>query len=90
MQDLVHLWQTGIHDGDYVENQCFVAEKMLGVIVHFVSVVVTTEMHRRHYFQSNPCNPFCLSVLEAALRWSIDPTCFYYLILHNFLDIRNF
>jgi len=41
--------------GDYVEKQSFVAENLLHqvVLLYFVSVVVSVEINRRHYFQSN-------------------------------------
>jgi len=43
-----------------VEKPCFVAENLPNsVIVLFVFVVVSMEINRRHYFQSNPGkNPF--------------------------------
>jgi len=43
--------------GDYAEKQCFVAENLLyqTVLLCFVSVVVSMEINRRHYFWSSLC-----------------------------------
>lgn len=45
------------NDGDYVEKDCSVAENVLYRIVLscFVSVVISMETSRKHYFQSNHC-----------------------------------
>jgi len=55
MQALVHCWQKCLpNGGDYVSKQYFVAENSSNsIIVVFVSVVVSIEIYRRHYFWSN-------------------------------------
>ena len=58
MQAPVHCWHKYIANGGDCVEKCFVAENLLlsdNVIVLFVSVVVSMEIHRRHYFQRNPC-----------------------------------
>ena len=52
MQALVHCWRKCIaNGGDYLEKECFVAKNLL-----FVSVVVSMEINREHYFRSGPRN----------------------------------
>ena len=43
--------------GGCAEKQCLVTDNLLYqiVIVLFVAVVVSMEIHRRHFFQSDPC-----------------------------------
>ena len=59
MQTLVHHWRKYIvNGGDYVEKTVFWSWKFAlwnSVIVLFISIVVSTEISRRHYFWSNPC-----------------------------------
>ena len=56
MQTLVYCWQKCIaNGGDYVEKECFGAENFLYqvTLVLFVSVVVSMEINKKHYFWSN-------------------------------------
>lgn len=52
-------------NSDHVENQCFIAENLpyqivvvcsLLYLLFAVSAIVSMEIHRKHYIQSNLCN----------------------------------
>jgi len=54
MQDLFHHWQKcGANGGDNTGKYCFVAENLLfqTVLLCFLSVAVSLEISRGHYFQ---------------------------------------
>ena len=56
MQALVHWWQKWMADGvDCTEKECSAAELALSnsIILLFVSVVISMEINRRHYFWNN-------------------------------------
>ena len=56
MQACVHCWPKCIgNGGEYIEKQCFVTENLIYQIAssYSVSSVVSMEINRRHYFQSN-------------------------------------
>jgi len=63
IQALVHGWQKcTANGGEYVERNTFCCQEFAlsdSVIVFFVSVEVSMEINRRHYFWSNlQANPF--------------------------------
>lgn len=58
IQSFFHCWQKCTsNSGDHFEKLCFVPENLLyqGVIVFFASIVVSMEMNRMYYLQSNLC-----------------------------------
>jgi len=70
MQTLVCGWQKCRANGSgCAEKWCFVAEKLLyrSVTVLFVSLTVSMEINRRHYFQSN------LSSMPYIVKCQQDP-----------------
>ena len=70
IQNLVHCWQKCIVNGvTLLKNSSWESNS---VIVFFVAVVVSMEINRKHYFQSNLCtfrrNKEC-SPLSVLSRW---------------------
>ena len=69
MQPLIHYWQKYIaNGGDYAEKESFVAKNLLyqTVLLCSLSVVVSTEINRRHYFWRGICifHMFTLYILK--------------------------
>ena len=70
MQSLVHRWwKCRANGGDYNVKMFYSCEFALSnnVIVLFVSVVVSIEINRRHYFQSYLCTASLKSTLHNVL-----------------------
>ena len=66
MHALVHWWWKCItNDGDYVEKECFVAENLIYQIVFLVSIQVSVEINRRHYFWSNLHSTVCVFSVQS-------------------------
>jgi len=71
MQNFINRWQKFIaNGGDYVDEECFVAENLSNSIivplVSVVSAVISVEINRRHYFLINlHISVFCYLYVHA-------------------------